>query len=270
MNRAAAGAPRLRPAADTAGVDRDLWTAAWAMPAALRALVPEPAPTPARALEVLLRTAARRLAGMRVTVPGTGMRLQLDALEVRPDPLGLPLGQLDDVRIAARDVEWRDLRCRRLEAVWRNVHLRPSSAPVVLSAPVEVEVALSVTDVTALMAHRRPGLVLDVVHAAGTAEAVLRWSAHPWWAAVAVTADVAARALFLRPVGLRIGARRIPLPGWLPSVRVEMPQLPRGLRLRDLAVGDEEITFRLVADEWRQALTPSWLAAAASWLDRFA
>lgn len=238
------------------------------MPAALRALVPDPAATPARALEALLRTAGRRLAGRRVTVPGTEIGLRLDALDVRPDPLGLAVGQLDDVRVTARDVEWRDMTCRRLEAVWRNVHLRPSAAPAVVSAPVEVVLTLSPAEVTAALAHRRPGLTVEVDGRAGTPQALLRWSARPRWGAVAVGAEAAPGALYLHPVGLRIAARRIRLPRWLPSVRIDVPHLPRALRLREVVVGREEIVLRLVADEWRQPLTPAWLASAAGWIDR--
>lgn len=249
---------------------RDLWAAGWAVPAALRALLPDAgAATPARALEVLLRTAARRLAGRRISVPGTELRLCVDALDVHPDPLGLPLGQLDDVRIAARDVQWRDVTCRRVEAVWRNVHLRPSVTPSVVSAPVEVRAAFSPADVAAVLARWRPGLAFELDDAAGAPQALLRRAAGPGWGAVAVGAEVGTDEVYLRPVGLRIADRRVPLPRWFPAARIALPPLPRGLRLREVVVEGEEIVVRLVADQWRQSLTPARLAAVAGWLDRF-
>ena len=61
---------------------------------------------PVAALESLLRAAGRRLAGRRLTVPGTGgaLRLRLTALRVDPEPLGVAVGQLGDVTVEATDV----------------------------------------------------------------------------------------------------------------------------------------------------------------------
>jgi hypothetical protein len=162
-DRWAAGACR----ADTPGVDSEPWRAAWAgwtVPAAVRGLVPAGAlSTPAEALQALLSTAIRRLTGRRFTVPGTGgLALRVEALEMHPDPLGVALGQFDDVQLVARDVEWRGWACDRVVVTFRNVHLRPLPTAAVVTAPVVVEIALAPAIVAARLAAVRPGAVFEI------------------------------------------------------------------------------------------------------------
>lgn len=235
-------------------------------PAALRGLQAGAiAATPVAALDALLRLAARRLAGRRFTVPGTGLTLRVEALKVRPNPMGLTVGQFDDIRLAARDLEWRGWSCTRLVVVCRNVHLRPLPTPAVVSAPVEVEVALLPAVVRDRVAQLRPEVLAEV---GPDGEARLRWARRPRWGAVVVTVEVAGPGLDLRPVGMRLACRYIPLPGWLPPVRMPVPAPPRGLRLRDVVVGPEEIVLTLVADQWREGIPHQRLADLLAGLDR--
>lgn len=279
--------PLRRLGADNAGMDADPLRTGWPMwspPPGLPGLLRAPA-TPAGALEALLRAAARRLGGRRFTVPGTDLALRVEALELRPDPVGLAFGQLDDVRLVARDLEWRGIACERLVAVWRNVHVRPLPEAAVVSAPVEVELALRPAVVAERLASARPALRLDVAAGddgpdlSGTgspAEVRLRWAARPRWGALVVQPEVATGegpgggVLHLRPVALRLRAHRLALPGWLPPARLRLPTLPRGLRVRSVVVDAQVVVVRLVADEWREALPGSRLTEAARWLSRLA
>jgi hypothetical protein len=265
--RSALGAAAAVPLNDTAGVHGNpAWDegTAWSGPAAW-GLLPATAAMPVATLDALLRSAARRLAGRRFTVPGTELRLRVDALEVRPDPVGLALGQFDDVRLVAGDLEWRGLACERLVVVCRNVHVRPLPAPTVVSAPVEVELTLLPPVVRERVAAVRPCLRLEV----GTdGEPRLHWARRPHWAALVVAAEVADSALHLRPVAVRRGPRRLPLPRWLPPVRIRVPALPRALRLHRVDVGPEVIVLHLRADQWRDAVLADRLAGLAWWLER--
>lgn len=229
-------------------MDADPW-AAWLDPTTfLRAGA---ALTPVGALEALLRAAGRRLAGRRITVPGADGELSLrwDALTLDPHPVGLALGQLDDVRLLASDVRWRDLECHRLVLVCRNVHVRPLPVPVAVAAPVTLELAVRMEVLHRRLAAARPGWALEP---AGAGAARLRWARHPSWGALGVGAEVSGSALLVRPRTLTVGSRRIPLPAWTPARRIALPVLPRGLRLREIAIGDEEVVLHLVADEWRE------------------
>jgi hypothetical protein len=264
-----------RERADTAEMDHEPWRAAWTgwtVPAALRGLVPTGSTaTPVEALWALFGTAVRRLTGRRVTVPGTGgLALHIEALQVRPDPLGLTLGQFGDVRLVARDVEWRDWVCARVVVSLRNLHLRPPPAAAVVTAPVDVEIVLSSTIVAARLAAVRPGAAFETARQGGAAEALLRWKAHPRWGALVIVPEVTATALHLRPVGARLGRLHCALPGWLPPLRIRLPALPRDLRLRDVVVGAGEIVLHLVADEWRERLPGTRVAAVARWLEQLA
>jgi hypothetical protein len=236
--------------ADTAAVtSSDPWTA-WTTPGAL--LRAGTALTPVGALEALLRAAGRRLTGRRFTVPGSRGELSavLDALSLDPDPVGLALGQLDDLRLVASAVRWRDLEFHRLVLVCRNVHVRPLPAAVAVAAPVTVELAVAPEVLRRRLATARPALDLGV----GPDRGLLRWSRHPSWGALAVSVDVTGSALVVRPRALRLGGRRIPLPAWAPARRIALPALPRGLRLREVVVGADEVVLHLAADEWREEL----------------
>jgi hypothetical protein len=256
-------------------VDSEPWRTAWAgwtVPAAVRGLLSgRSLSTPPEALQALLSTAIRRLAGRRVTVPGTGgLALRVEALEVRPDPLGVALGQFDDVRLVARDVEWRGWASDRVVVTFRNVHLRPLPTAAVVTAPVVVEIALAPAVVAARLAAVRPGAVFEIEQGGGSADALVRWHARPHWGALVIAPDVTAAALHLRPVGARLGPLRCALPGWLPPLRIPLPVLPRGLRLREIAVGAGEVVLHLAADEWREPLPGTRIASIARWLERLA
>lgn len=229
-------------------MDPDPWTA-WTDPAALlRAGV---ALTPVAALDKLLRAAARRLAGRRVTVPGTGGELVLrwESLAFDPDPVGLALGQLGDLRLVASGVRWRDLQCHRAVLVCRNVHVRPFPVPVAVAAPVTLELAFAVEVLAGRLATAHPRLGLEP---AGRDRAALRWARRPAWGSLTVSAEVGGDAVVVRPRALHLRGHRIPLPGWAPTHRIALPTLPRGLRLLGITADDGEIVLRLTADEWRE------------------
>jgi hypothetical protein len=240
----------------------------WVDPAGL---MPSGLPSlPVAALESLLRAAGRRLAGRRLTVPGTGgaLRLRLTALRLDPEPLGLAVGQLGDVTLEATDVEWRDLLFRSAVLVARNVHVRPQPVPTAVAAPVTLDLALDPVVVCERLAATHPGLRLSVHREAPHARA--HWARHPEWGWVGLQPDITATALLLRPTAVDVRGRTRSLPGWLPTVRVRLPQLPRGLRLRDVEIADDTaIVLHLGTDEWREKVPPRRLTALLTRLQRF-
>jgi hypothetical protein len=239
-------------AANTGAVDS--WPdepSLWPDPAALRAMMGGPA---GALLDRLLRRAGRRLIGRRFAVPGTGgdLVLRLDAVRARPDPLSVALGQFGDVGVGATEVEWRGTPIRRLDLDCRNVHVRPTGTAV--AAPVTLEVAVGIDVVRDLVAARRPAVRID---AGASGQARVAWSHRPETAAVHVVPEVAGSALHLRPVVVEVGSHRFRLPGWLPPVRITLPELPRGLRLREVEPGVDEVVARFVAGEWAEELPTS-------------
>jgi hypothetical protein len=240
----------------------------WLDPAGLMA--PALPVLPVAALESLLRAVGKRLTGRRLTVPGTGgaLRLRLTALRLDPEPLGLAIGQLGDVRVEATDIEWRDVTFRSAVLVARNVHVRPQPVPTAVSAPVTLDVVVDPAVVRDRLTASHPALRLSLHRDAPQARA--HWARHPEWGWVGLQPEITTTALLLRPCGVDVRGRSRALPAWLPTVRIGLPQLPRGLRLRDVAVqADTGIVLHLATDEWREPVPPRRLAALLTRVQRF-
>ena len=73
------------------------------------------------------------------TFAGSNLTLVLEDLSVEGSDLAKAVGQYGQVRMLARDVEWGDYQLERLEIQARNVHLRPSTKPVLVAAPIRFE-----------------------------------------------------------------------------------------------------------------------------------
>jgi hypothetical protein len=95
---------------------------------------------PAATLEGLLRAAGRRLAGRRLTVPGTGggLRLRLTALRLDPEPIGMAIGQLGDLTVEAADVVWRTITEPEQIRTWYAACVRLRTK-LIEQGPVEAE-----------------------------------------------------------------------------------------------------------------------------------
>jgi hypothetical protein len=228
---------------------------------------------PITALESLLRAGGRRLAGRQLTVPGTdgALRLRLTALRLDPEPLGLAIGQLGDVTVEAADLLWRDIPFRRAVLVARNVHVRPQPVPTAVAAPVTLDIVLDAAVVRDRVAVARPALHLEVHRSDDAPLARARWARRPSWGWVDLQPEITAAALLLRPTTVSIRGRSRRLPGWLPAVRIRLPRLPRGLRLRDVTLPDDEdgaVVLHLATDEWREAVPPRRLNALLARVQR--
>jgi len=92
----------------------------------------------------LFATLQQLLVGKEVTVRigDQDVTLTVVELESELDPQGLPVGQLGEVRVAARDIRWADNRLQSAVAVLRNVHIRPGVPPLVIAAPTELTTEL--------------------------------------------------------------------------------------------------------------------------------
>lgn len=68
--------------------------------------------------------------------------LTVTELDSALEPQGLAVGQLGEVRVAARGISWDQHHLHSAVAVLRNVHIRPGVPPLVIAAPVELSSAL--------------------------------------------------------------------------------------------------------------------------------
>ena len=100
----------------------------------------------AAAYRTLFMTLRRLVVGRRLAVrlDGGDVTLTVTEFDSRLTVRGLSVGQLNDVRLAARDINWGESQFERASAVLHNVHIRPAAPPVLVAAPVELTLEVPV------------------------------------------------------------------------------------------------------------------------------
>ncbi|GAB3885667.1 hypothetical protein GCM10029964_048700 [Kibdelosporangium lantanae] len=238
--------------------------------AAGRALLPGLAGSPAAMLQVALRAAADRVIGKRLTMRVGDAEVALTPVEIDAelDAVGLALGQVPHVRIVAEDVTWPDAPLTRLVVLCTDVRFQSLPMPSVVAGSVELEITVSGSVVRSKVAELQPNIVMDI----GDDSVVrVRWARRPSWGHLEVEPVLdSSQGLILAPqvlqvAGLRFGAVR----RMQPTV-VEIPDLPRGLKLTAVEPGAGELVLRGQAERWRQRIPLTdlltWLATAAATL----
>jgi hypothetical protein len=187
----------------------------------------------------------RRLA---VRLDDGDITLTVTEFDSRLDVRGLSVGQLSDVRIAARDVRWHGNRFDQAAAVLHNVHLRPTVPPVLVAAPVELSLELPAAVLDDVFRFAAPRLAGDV----GTdGIARLRWARRPAMGHLEVDARLDGSTLRLKPRGLVLRRSRWTLPRRTPAYPVRLPELPHGLQLTGVSFAPGLLRLSGTLPEWR-------------------
>lgn len=208
---------------------------------------------PATVYRTLFETARRYLVGRSFTVRTNAgdLRLTLTGLDARLDPLALSVGQLDDVRIVAENLRFRDHRIARATVLARNVHVRPATVPELVAAPVELTITLDAETVTDLLRRRVPWLAAEVdAHAT----AGLRWQRRPDLGWVEVDVDADGMTLWCRPRAVHVRGRRWPVPARTPAYPVRLRSLPPQLRLTGVETEPGVVRLHGVLSTWRKSV----------------
>jgi hypothetical protein len=204
----------------------------------------------AAAYRTLFVTVRRLVVGRRLAVrlDDGDLTLTVTEFDSRLDVRGLSVGQLNDVRLAARDISWQDSRFDRATAVMHNVHMKPTTPPMLVAAPVELtlEVPAPVLDDLFLWAAPR---LSGEVGADGIAR--LRLASRPLLGHIEVDARLDGSTLWLRPVGLVIRQSRWRLPARTPAYPVHLPELPHGLVLTGISFAPDVVCLSGTLPEWR-------------------
>jgi hypothetical protein len=201
----------------------------------------------------LFTTLQQLLVGKRVTI-GMGdhdVTLTVTELDSELEPRGLAVGQLGEVRVAARDIEWGQQRLQRAVAVLRNVHIRPGVPPLVVAAPVELSTALPAEIFDEMVRQAAPQLHAQL-RADSTAQ--LHWVRRPGWGSLEVDVNVVGNTLWVRPRALLTGQRRWKLPKRTPAHPVPLPELPHGLLVTGVSLGVDSLEISGLLPEWRMEL----------------
>jgi hypothetical protein len=190
---------------------------------------------------VVRRPLTIRLEDGVVTLTVTEFDSQLDVRS-------LSVGQLNDVRVSARDVQWNGNRFDKATAVLHNVHLRPAVPPVLVAAPVELSVELATGILDDLFRWAAPRLAGDVGQ---DGIARLRLARRPAIGHLQVDARLDGSTLWLKGRALVIGRRRLSLPERTPAYPVHLPELPHGLRLTGIGFAPGMLCLTGMLPEWR-------------------
>ena len=201
----------------------------------------------------LFTTLQQLLVGKRITIRmgDHDVTLTVTELDSELEPRALAVGQLGEVRVAARDIEWGQQRLQRAVAVLRNVHIRPGVPPLVVAAPVELSTALPAEIFDEMVRQAAPQLHAQL-RADSTAQ--LHWVRRPGWGSLEVDVNVVGTTLWVRPRALLTGQRRWKLPKRTPAHPVPLPELPHGLLVSGVSLGVDSLEISGLLPEWRMEL----------------
>ena len=201
------------------------------------------------AYRTLFMTLRRLVVGRRLTVrlDEGGISLTVTEFDSRLNVRGLSAGQLNDVRLAARDIRWDGNRLDRATAVLHNVHLRAGTPPVLVAAPVELSLELPADTLDDLFRLAAPRLAGEI---GPDGIARLRLARRPALGHLEVDVNLDGSTLWLKPRGLVLRRKRLRLPGRTPAYRVRLPELPHGLALTDISIAPDVLILSGSLPEW--------------------
>ena len=204
----------------------------------------------AAAYRTLFMTLRRLVVGRELSVrlDEGDITLTVTEFDSRLDVRGLAVGQLSDVRLAARDIRWDKNRLDRATAVLHNVHLRPSAPPVLIAAPVHLTVELPADALDDLFRLAAPRLTGEIGE---DGVARLRLARRPAFGHLEVDALLDGSTLWLKPRGLVVRSKRMRLPNRTPAYPVHLPELPHGLQLTNISIEPDMLCLSGTLQEWR-------------------
>jgi hypothetical protein len=207
----------------------------------------------AAAYRTLFVTLRRLVVGRRLAIPldDGELRLTVTEFDSRLDVRSLSVGQLNDVRVAARNIRWNGNRFERASVVLQNVHIRPSAPPVLVAAPVELTLELPPEALDDLFRWIAPRLGGEI---GSDGIARLRLSRRPHLGNVEVDAHLDGSTLWLKPTALTLRRSRLPLPARTPAYPVHLPELPHQLVLTEITFAPDVVQLTGVLPEWRSAI----------------
>jgi hypothetical protein len=214
-------------------------------------------------VQTILDGARSRLAGRDVHLrAGDGdLRLHLDDLRFDLASLPLAVGQLGSIFVDARDVRWPGGQVDTLHVEFANVHIRPGFAPLIVSAPVRVHATIAQASLDGFL-----GAVADKVRVElGDGEARAYRPGRESWGHAAVTPRLEGDKVRLVATAISVRSRAFHAPGGgVPSVLVDLPDLPGGMKVTDLALGDLAVVVDARIDELREPVTAQQLHTIAT------
>ena len=183
------------------------------------------------------------------TFAGLDLTLVLEDLSVEGSDLAKAVGQYGTVRMLARDVEWDDYQLERLEIQARNVHLRPSTKPVLVAAPIRFEAFVSAAAASRWLAAYSPRLEL-ATHAGVPQVGMI---GAPW-VRLEVQAGAEGKSIRIVPRALHLLDRRVSVLR-IPAFHVPLPELPFDVMLTSVEPAPGGFIMRGLLPEWQRSFS---------------
>lgn len=204
----------------------------------------------AAAYRTLFLTLRRLVVGrtLAVRVDEGDITLTVTEFDSRLDIRGLSVGQLNDVRLGARDIRWDGNKLDSATAVLHNVQIRPSAPPVLVAAPVELSLELPADTLDDLFRLAAPRLAGEI---GPDGIARLRLARRPGLGHLEVDAHLDGSTLWLKPRRLMLRRTRLRLPARTPAYPVHLPELPHGLELTEITFAPDVLRLSGSLPEWR-------------------
>ncbi|RSM90534.1 hypothetical protein DMH04_03450 [Kibdelosporangium aridum] len=223
--------------------------------------------SPAAVLQAAVRAAGDRVIGRELTMRVGDADVTLTPVEIDTelDTVGLALGQVPSVRIVAVDVAWPGTPVQQLAIIASKVQFQSLPSPNVRADEVSVEITLAADVVKAKVAELQPDLVVDIGE-----DAVMRvkWAPRRTWGHIEVEPAVVGDCVHLKPKVLQLRTMRFRSAEKLRPTVIEIPDLPRGLRLTEVELGASKLVLRGEAERWHEKIPLTdlltWLATAAA------
>lgn len=207
----------------------------------------------AAAYRTLFMTMRRLVVGRRLTVQldDGDLTMTVTKFDSRLDVRGLSIGQLNDVTLTGRNIHWGTSFFDHATVVLHNVHMKPTSPPVLVAAPVDLTLEFSSKALDDLFRSAAPRLRGEI-GADGVAR--LHLARRPGMGHVEVDARLDGSALWLTPRRVTIGGSRWRLPTRTPAYRVGLPEFTHGLQLTGVEFTPGVVRLTGTLPEWRTEL----------------
>lgn len=212
----------------------------------------------AMAYRTLFTTVRRLVVGRRLALrlDDGVLTVTVTEFDSRLDVRGLAVGQLNDVRVAVRDIRWGDQTFENATAVLHNVHMRPTAPPVMVAAPVDLTLEVPTSALHDLFRWAAPRLSGEV---GSDGIARLRMARRPMLGHLEIDARLDGSTLWLRPRVLAVRRSRVTLPAKTPAYPVHLPELPHGLRLTGIRFAPDAVCLSASVSEWQMDMPRSRL-----------
>lgn len=207
----------------------------------------------AAAYRTLFITMRRMVVGRRLTVrlDDGDLKMTVAGVDSRLDVRGLSVGQLNDVTLVANDIRWKTSSFDAAMMVLHNVHVKPTSPPVLVAAPVHLTLDVAAAALDDLFSWAAPRLSGEV-GADGVAR--LRIARRPRVGHVEVEVRLDGSTLWLVPRRVSIGNSGWRLPTRTPAYPIRLPEFAHGLKLTGITFTPGAVRLTGTMPQWRTEL----------------